>query len=751
MNETELKPVDTNSNKHKISETNVPDTTGTRRKRRKKNTPKPFVDPTISEEFDLSDTVQSSGKVQTTRRKLPLNNEARLIQFQKDQVRSLAEKYEVKSYVIHDIETIEHKDWFDEEEQNEQLYNTRSKDWVQRKGGISVTPEQLRRQPQLTDVYKTIRDIVLRSFVPGPKKSLKDMMNFVHILMIRHNVIVYKSTVTWTNKQKSVSERMVTGFMIVEKNLQLSQNRKDNACVLHLLAVKPEARCFGVATAMMKQFAKEHMRGSRIVVAVMYPQELLPMTPVHPTLAKELRKIMKPRASKNHCEKIEKMALQSPVYFFMNKFKFLIWNFVDERLQQHGDLKETLCMFGEKVVLKELKLPESPYQKDSALVEIQYSNCNAMKVEYVTDNDSEKYQLVLQTCLIGQVDIVVSKYDKQALIDGTDASQQLGTSETKNQEHLNRDWQEVYRESMVDNLWNGSKIGNSWEKQIKNGIRSYFGKISDGTKLVKKDYVHIKGMGRKENAFMEGQLGHGDSDDTRLDDETFYTMTIGVDNVALVPGELRQDIEGNHSTCAYLSALLLIRSRDRIKGYTMIEYMKRSDGIIDLNNLPFFKKKKGQSSLCEVLSMFGYVLKKIGKVNYRVLLEEAMLNGTYLCSIETKHGMHHCIAIDGQRRVIWDASCDGMRKITGDFFEKELMCNKEEKNMFLVEMIAQKGHNLACSTWIDREVKVKKDGSVGTIIYVDYYGTDKKEKGFGVVMRSDRSFKKFRKSEVERI
>ena len=280
--------------------------------------------------------------------------------------------------------------------------------------------------------------------------------------------------------------------------MQISDNRNDNACVLHMLAVAPEARCLGVARAMMKSFANEQMRRSRILIAVMYPEEFLPMLPNLETLKELMKKRVKLRQPAHHCQKVKSVARLSPAYFFMNKLHFLIWNFVDQRLKQHSEFDKSICMFGEKAVLQKLNIADARLQQNAALTEVQYSNCNAMKVEYVKCNDTEKYQLVVQTCLIGRVDIVISRYDKQALEDGTNASQNEEDTSNKSREQLDHDWHEVYRDLLVDNLWAGSKIAKNWEKQITEGIRSYFGSVSDGTNLIKDDYVNIKGMGRKE-------------------------------------------------------------------------------------------------------------------------------------------------------------------------------------------------------------------------------------------------------------
>ena len=75
---------------------------------------------------------------------------------------------------------------------------------------------------------------------------------------------------------------------------------------------------------------------------------------------------------------------------------------------------------------------------------------------------------------------------------------------------------------------------------------------------------------------MKGYSDQGNCDDTNQNEEGFYTMMNSIDDVALVPEELRQDIAGNDSMCAYLSALLLIRSRDRVKGYSCLLYTSPS-------------------------------------------------------------------------------------------------------------------------------------------------------------------------------
>ena len=67
--------------------------------------------------------------------------------------------------------------------------------------------------------------------------------------------------------------------MIVESNFGLCDTNKETADIIHLLAVAPEARGFGIATKLVQGYVEHYMKKKQIILAVMYPERMLPLSP----------------------------------------------------------------------------------------------------------------------------------------------------------------------------------------------------------------------------------------------------------------------------------------------------------------------------------------------------------------------------------------------------------------------------------------------------------------------------------------
>ena len=674
---------------------------------------------------------------------LPVNREAsNQRRYQIGAVHELAKCYPIQPYQDNFTEITPHVDWIDDYDKTDQKYQKKPRQTkaYQRYGAkssiIKASPDQLKKDEQLTGIYKTIRDIFLQSFVPAKERHVNDMLGFLQSLLVRYSVYVFESSVKKVQNRAIVKKSVTTGFMIVEKNFCLSNYAGDTACVIHLLAVAPEARGFGVGGFMVNRFVQKFMKGNQLIVSVMYPHEMLPMaTNTNVVVSLQKSKFGIARRA-NRSQKIGKHKSGSPVNFFMNKLGFLVWDFIDEQIKQHFDLRNVCCMFGERTKFRSINFEINRLTEESKLYEVQYSNCHAMRVTSVDTQEGSEYRLNMQTCLIGRVDITLARVDKVQLENGVN-SLFADRDQTEDPSTFDNDWHESFKESLIENLWSQSRMNRTWKKRVRRGILEYLGTAKDGMNLIKDDYVNIRGMGDREGSAVLRDCSQVEFPDEQDRDIQFYTKTCNTDVIALVPEEMRQTTTMNRGMCAYLSALLLVRSRDRLKGITMLNYMRTKGVEGELSNLPFFMKNNAEACLYNILMEFGYCLKRIGKMTYHELFA-SLKETTYLCSVETKDGMHHCVALDAVRNVLWDASCERMRMMTKAFFANELNCDERKADIFLVEVMRQKGRHHECSTWIDRMVRVRKDGRVRRVLYVDSNGGNKNQRSFGVLMEGTR-------------
>ena len=82
-------------------------------------------------------------------------------------------------------------------------------------------------------------------------------MNFINVLLIKHSVFVFESHVNYQEKFKKKEMYRVTGFMVVEKNFILDDSGLETCSIIHLLAVTPEARGYGVATKLTTELCNK--------------------------------------------------------------------------------------------------------------------------------------------------------------------------------------------------------------------------------------------------------------------------------------------------------------------------------------------------------------------------------------------------------------------------------------------------------------------------------------------------------------
>lgn len=116
--------------------------------------------------------------------------------------------------------------------------------------------------------------------------------------------------------------------------------------------------------------------------------------------------------------------------------------------------------------------------------------------------------------------------------------------------------------------------------------------------------------------------------------------------------------------------------------------------------------------------------------------------------------MHHCVAIDASRKVIWDPWCSHSKDLSPEFFRHELCVDEKEDAIQLVELNQEKKSNNIFSTWIDSAVVATNDQALYKVIYVDYTNFDdtgNKEISFLVKNVENGELRKMMKKDLKKL
>ena len=440
------------------------------------------------------------------------------------------------------------------------------------------------------------------------------------------------------------------------------------------------------------------------------------------------------------------------MYFWMNKLQFMCWSHFSDKVKQHPDMESTLCMFGEKNKVMDVEFRPSMLATNGRMFQVEFSNCNAISlVKNDDDDDDETFYLKAQTKLMGREDVFLAQVALREVLNAVDARLD---QKSKNSKIYVQTRYEYIKEEIVESLWKQSSLVQHSRSQIIEGLKSYLHVEGRSTvNITKSDYIHIQGLGSR----LENQV---DFKKTRMtvtkeaiicqNDESVPL----IDEINKVPVELQQHYERNSVMCSFLSALLVIRSRNRIIGRDMMESVGSSFSVDYLSNLGFFPTSDDMRSLHVVLQSFGYMLKKTRAMNVMDVFETLDNESLYLCGIQNHIGMHHCVAIDASRKVIWDPWCSHSKDLSPEFFRHELCVDEKEDAIQLVELNQEKKSNNIFSTWIDSAVVATNDQALYKVIYVDYTNFDdtgNKEISFLVKNVENGELRKMMKKDLKKL
>ena len=427
-------------------------------------------------------------------------------------------------------------------------------------------------------------------------------------------------------------------------------------------------------------------------------------------------------------KKLERYHQESPIKFWTNQMMFLTWEHFSSKTRQHEDMENCICMFGEKKKIQSV-VSSSKYSDSGTILTMDFSNCDKLIVQY--SHLTPKlgiYQLSLQNNLMGPSMLVdIAGFESDVVdIKLKNEMEKLQKKKILTNEEKERNRIHLKTSLIIETLWTHCYLSPSLEKKYVNAMKRSF---TDEGSLIG-ELVNIKGTGCREvlrNSNNTTSVSCENHDEARRSNMTLQMKLITLDDTSVVPDRLIQNNDQHVSSCTFLSALLLIRSRNRVKSGEMEEKLEKDKNDGCFNNLPFFSKKNKEQSLHSILPEFGYVLKKMGMVSVDDLCSGKFI-GLCVCAVSSYTGMSHSIGIDFDHGLIWDPAEKRAKKMNDLFFYDDLSCKKEVKLLVaaLIPVIRGQG---SYNKWIGKKVWIKKDREVkGDVIYVDK-GVDSKGHG----------------------
>ena len=258
------------------------------------------------------------------------------------------------------------------------------------------------------EITRGIQDVVKRSFMPSHGVTEDEMNQFIYRLLLRHTVYVMEGHFLYTQDRVKRDEYRILGFIIAETNCKFDDNGYDVGTIIHLLAVAPEARGLSIASELIRKCCTKYKHDGGILLAVMYPAIMKPLLVDVKTAEYTAKRYLKRRFVKNQVNYFDKYATSSPIYFWVNKFKLLVWDHFVQKVQQHEDMRGCLVLFGDIKTVREAPSRVLNY-KECRILNLQVQTCRSLRVVIASEEEKSAgngiYSLFAQSVLLGWVEM----------------------------------------------------------------------------------------------------------------------------------------------------------------------------------------------------------------------------------------------------------------------------------------------------------------------------------------------------------
>ena len=163
-----------------------------------------------------------------------------------------------------------------------------------------------------------------------------------------------------------------------------------------------------IASELIRKCCTKYEHDAGILLAVMYPAIMKPLLVDVKTAEYTAKRYLKRRFGKSQVNYFDKYATSSPIYFWVNKFKLLVWDHFVEKVQQHDDMRGCLVLFGDIKTVREAPSRVLNY-KECRILNLQIQTCCALRVVIASEEEKSEgngiYSLFAQSVLLGWVEI----------------------------------------------------------------------------------------------------------------------------------------------------------------------------------------------------------------------------------------------------------------------------------------------------------------------------------------------------------
>ena len=636
-------------------------------------------------------------------------NKAKDTKFRKSQ--DLAINKLVSSYPISSTSEINQNDIDTVSEYSQMYKNHTMNAWTLKKSdkaptkhtlNLKINKNQFKNPEIATLIHTAIMNIAVRSFV-CQQESPTIMIEFIQRLLFKYDVLIVEKEIELKDRP---SDYRIISFIIVETEVPFSSDKADTGCIIHLIATAPEARGFGAASTLIQHVATNMMSNKGVLLAVMYPEMLLPcslnLKEVQADSVKYLKKKRKP--GKDH--HLERYQDSSSVWFWVQTMKFLHWDHYDNYLSTQPDLEDAICLYSEVLNVKDLNLKEVKLLK---VVQIHTGTYSCVQMSY-TNDDEPKLEFRIKNVVLGWVPFVAMTLAQ------LNHEMSLLYNNFKN-----LDYNGLFgNNNIVDIIKIMCEQGGpkTKSKSVRDACKKSFDEKSftDDTKTSWTGGI-IKTITQGANHFRYNALDKINHDSLSPSQRTILDF----EEIHTIPKRYNQEGSEFSEACATMSLCLLLHSKARQVATAFFASIQRLPKD-QVSHMSLFTNRNVRTSLDDVLNDHGFHIKRDGTENEESVVANKR-KGMYLCEMKFLNGLRHVVGIDYDYMIIWDPTYQTALPLMKEFFKLNVNSTKMKKSQTLQMFKISPFHNKKPRywSWLGKQVTFELGNKVmkGEVMVID--------------------------------
>ena len=599
---------------------------------------------------------------------------------------------------------------------------------------LKINNNKFKNPEVATLIHTAIMNIAVRSFV-CQQESPTIMIEFIQRLLFKYDVLVVEKEIEFRNRP---SDYRIISFIIVETAVPFSSDEADTGCIIHLIATAPEARGFGAATTLIQHVATNMMSNKEVLLAIMYPEMLLPCSLNLKDVEADSLKYLKKKGKRGEDHHLKRYQDSSSVWFWVQTMKFLHWDHYDKYLSTQPDLVDTICLYSEVLNVKDLKLKEVKLLK---VVEIHTGTYSCVQMSYTNDEEA-KLEFRIKNIVLGWIPIVT-----------------MTLAELNHQMSLlynnfrNLDYNGLFgNNNIVDIIKIICEQGGpkTMSKSVRDACKKSFDEkqFTDNTETSWTGAI-IKTITQGANHFRYNALDKINNDSLSRSQRRILDF----EEIHTIPKRYNQQDSEFSEACATMSLCLLLHSKARQVATAFFASIQRLSND-EVSHMSLFTNRNIQTSLIDVLNDHGFYMKRDGTENEESVVANKR-KGMYLCEMKFINGLRHVIGIDYDYMIIWDPTYQTALPLVKEFFELNVNCTKKKKSqtlqMFKISPFQNKKPRYW--SWLGKQVTFNLGNKVikGEVMVIDEWDNIVKDNKFIIVTIDPKQIIKIKRDLVKKV